>query len=133
MTVLVMQIVDYIKANDAPSLGVAGVSEAVAHAQNFFCECRTVGADGGVGLAAAETCPVPYVCSDGDVKHAHRFELQRFWCFFFPHATVRSTEVILASRVAPQVCGRSARQIPPSLVWSPLLPSMPSKTSSVPS
>lgn len=39
VTVLVMQVVDYVKANDAPSLGgVAGVSEAVAHAQNFFCE-----------------------------------------------------------------------------------------------
>lgn len=93
MTVLVMQIVDYIKANDAPSLGVAGVSEAVAHAQNFFCECCTVGADGGV-VAAAETCPVPYVCSDGDVRHAHRFELRLFWCFFVFSPSTQTNDCI---------------------------------------
>ncbi|CAM9827646.1 unnamed protein product, partial [Hapterophycus canaliculatus] len=36
VTVLVMQIVDFIKANDKPEVSVPGVSEAVTHAQNFF-------------------------------------------------------------------------------------------------
>lgn len=38
VTVLGMQINDFIRANDKPSVSTAGVSEAVTHVQSYICE-----------------------------------------------------------------------------------------------
>lgn len=38
VTVLAMQITDFIAANNTPSIDTAGVSEAVTHVQSYNCE-----------------------------------------------------------------------------------------------
>ena len=44
VTVLAMQVNDFIAANDTPSVSTAGVSEAVTHVQSYICESN-IGTD----------------------------------------------------------------------------------------